>query len=146
MPIDSHLIQKAMKKFLSSLLLLSAMLLTVVSCDKDDEPFSLKGKTYAAVGDWLEETLTGAEPAYRVWRFISDTEVEETIRAYSPTGKVSGGLDFGTYTLDYPILTVQIQLAEDYTKIYECEFIDEDTFRNYYYFGGAQQMYEFIKQ
>ena len=145
MPIDSHLIQKAMKKFLSSLLLLSAMLLTVVSCDKDDEPFSLKGKTYAAVGDFIDEALTGAKPTYRVWRFISDTEVEETIRAYSPTGKVFGGLYFGTYTLD-SILTVQIQLAEDYTKIYECEFIDEDTFRNYYYFGGAQQMYEFIKQ
>lgn len=146
MPIDSHLIQKAMKKFLSSLLLLSAMLLTVVSCDKDDEPFSLKGKTYAAVGDFIDEALTEAKPTYKVWRFISDTEVEETIRAYSPTGKVFGGLAFGTYTLDYPILTVQIQLAENYPEICECEFIDKDTFRNYYYLWGEQQMYVFKKQ
>ena len=145
MPIDSHLIRETMKKFLSSLLLLSAMLLTVVSCDKDDEPFSLKGKTYAAP-TFTITIIDESYIAYKTWRFISDTEVEETSRKNSSTGNITGNPKKGTYTLDYPKLTVRIQETEDDLKTYECEFIDKDTFRYYWYLMNEQQIFEFKKQ
>ena len=145
MPIDSHLIRETMKKFLSSLLLLSVALLTVVSCDKDDELHSLKGKIFAAptyTATIFDDTYT----VYKTWRFISDTEVEETSRKNSSTGKMLGDPSKGTYILDYPSLTVQIQSFEFRTDTYECYFIDKNTFRTSWLVAGDSKLFEFTKQ
>jgi hypothetical protein len=133
-----------MKKLL--FLLAIALPLVFTSCSKDDdESFSLKGKTYATAN--YSATIFGETyTAYKVWRFISDTEVEQSTRKNSPTGTFIGDVEKGTYTLNYPKLNVQILDGVSNNK-YECDFLDENTFRSYWYsFGGNKEPHDFAKQ
>lgn len=134
-----------MKKLLFLLAITLPLVLT--SCSKDDdESFSLKGKTYATL-DYSAYDIFG-EPytVYKVWRFISDTEVEQSSRENSPTGKFIGDVTKGKYTLNYPKLSVQILDGVSNNK-YECDFLDENTFRSYWYnIGGNKEPHDFTKQ
>lgn len=48
--------------------------------------------------------------------------------------------------LDYPKLNVQIIDGVSNNK-YECDFLDENTFRSYWYsIGGDKEPHDFIKQ
>lgn len=134
-----------MKNFL--FLLAIALPLVLTSCSKDDdESFSLKGKTYATLNYSAHDIFGEPYTVYKVWRFISDTEVEQSSRENSPTGKFIGDVEKGTYTLNYPKLNVQILDGVSNNK-YECDFLDENTFRSYWYsIGGSKEPHDFTKQ
>ena len=135
-----------MKKVLFLLPLLT-VLLVFSGCSDDGEPeFSLVGKTYAAFNYSAYDLFGEKYDVYKVWRFISDTEVEQSARENSPTGDFIGDIETGTYILDYPNLEVKI-LDGISNNSYECEFIDENTFRCYWYnVTGDKEPHEFIKQ
>lgn len=135
-----------MKKVLFFLAL--TLPLIFISCSKeDDEPsFSLKGKTYAAFYYSAYDIFGEQYNVYKVWRFISDTEVEQSSRENSPTGGFIGDVEKGIYTLNYPKLNVQILDGISNNK-YECDFLDENTFRSYWYnISGNKEPHDFIKQ
>lgn len=129
------------------LLPLLVALFVFSGCSKDDEPeFSLVGKTYAAFSYSAYDIFGEKYDVYKVWRFISDTEVEQSSRENSPTGDFIGDIVTGTYTLNYPNLKVQI-LEGVSNNSYECEFINENTFRCYWYdTSGDKKPHDFIKQ
>lgn len=114
------------------------------SCSKDEkDEFSLVGKTYAAFsyhsnaykGTYLQ---SDGYDVYKVYRFISDKEVESSSRKNSPTGGIIGDIDKYPYTLNYP--TIKIELG---TFTAEGTFLDENTFRVTWANGDIN---EFIKQ
>ena len=134
-----------MKKILFLLAILPMFIFISCSSD-DDKSFSLTGKTYATLDHTTHDIFGEPYTVYKVWRFVSDTEVEQSSRKNSPTGKFIGDVEKGTYTLDYPKLNVQIIDGVSNNK-YECDFLDENTFRSYWYsIGGDKEPHDFIKQ
>lgn len=126
--------------------MIAAVLATFIftSCSKDEEEFSLVGKTYAAFSyhsNAYNGTIiqTDGYDAYDVYRFISDTECEVSTRKNSPTGGIIGDIDIDTYTLDYP--TIKIKCNEEYTAT--GTFINQETFRITWKNG---KILEYIKQ
>lgn len=116
------------------ILLISLVFMFFTGCKKEQEEFSLVGKTYAAFfiadtdGDW-----------YKVWRFISDTEIEEVTKENDPvSGGIIGEPEPGTYNLEYPRLFVNDKYLQ-----YECDFIDETCFRTKFSGGGMTKILEF---
>ena len=127
-----------MKKIILLISISIVSLFVFTGCSKEKEEFSLVGTTWAA----YHYHYNGIPPfdsydVYRVWRFISDTEIEETSRTNGPTGGLIGKPVVGTYLLKYPKLTVTITettlLDEVEINVYECEFIDKQTFRTVYW-------------
>lgn len=114
-----------MKKIIA-LSLVSIVSLFLVGCKKDNKPeeFSLVGKTYAG---FSHSAFT--YDVYCSWRFISETEVEETSRNNAPDGPIVGNARIGTYTLNYPRLIVKVDDPNNIERTYECEFINETCFR-----------------
>ena len=112
-----------MKKIIA-LSLVSIVSLFLVGCKKEKEEFSLVGKTYAG---FSHNAITF--DVYKSWRFISDTEIEETSRNNAPDGHIIGNPRLGTYILNYPKLIVKVNNSNDIERTYECEFINETCFR-----------------
>ncbi len=116
---------------MKNLLFLFLSTLSFAGCNKDDQenaPLSLTGKTYAAEG-YSVSTIginPGTYKTYKVWQFISDTEVEETLRKNDPTGPCIGKTKNGIYRLSYPKLVI---IFSDGTKKqrYESQFLNENS-------------------
>ncbi len=120
-------------------MVISAILLGVVSCKKEEEkekPFSLVGKSYSAYayrgGGFFNDDYYDV---YRVYRFVSETEVEKTARKSNPKGGIIGDIDNYTYTLDYPTITIKY----DNGVKREGKFIDKKNFRFEYKDGSVDE-------
>ncbi|MCM1176703.1 MAG: hypothetical protein NC308_02945 [Clostridium sp.] len=133
-----------MKKFITLTLIAVATLL-LAGCNKEKKEFSLVGKTFASF-DYSLTIFGEKSDVYIVWRFVSETEVEESSRENSPQGAIIGKLDYGTYTLDYPHLNISINNGISKNE-YECAFISETCFRTQWYnTTGDLTVHEFYLQ
>lgn len=135
-----------MKRLLFALSILTVVFTFCGCSDDGEQDFSLVGETYAAFDYSSYDIFGDRYDVYKVWRFISETEVEETSRENSPIGDIIGDVEKGTYLVDYPNMKVRI-LDGVSNNSYECEFIDENTFRCYWYnIAGDKEPHEFTKQ
>ncbi|MCM1176698.1 MAG: hypothetical protein NC308_09680 [Clostridium sp.] len=134
-----------MKKFIT-LTLIAIIIMLLAGCKKEKEEFSLVGKTFAAFN--YSMTLWGEKSdVYKIWRFVSETEVEESGRENSPQGAIIGKLYYGTYTLDYPHLNALINTGATSKTEFQCEFISETCFRTQWYdLSGRLEIHEFHLQ
>lgn len=117
-----------------------AMIVSIAlsSCSKDDddngdEGFSLKGKMYAAVaykiGEISNNSLLRVPDCniYSVYEFVSATEFELSNRQEAPDNISKTVVKTGTYTLNYPKLT----LVSDGNTV-EITFINESSFKTHF--------------
>lgn len=127
-----------MKKLIILVCAIAAVILSGCKKDEKQEEFSLTGKTYA-----ISSPRFGT---YDSWKFISDTELEVTFRDDNPQGSIRGEIEYGTYTLDYPNMTVKVKESNT-LMTYECEFISETCFRTTMLAGyNYRKIFEFYKQ
>ena len=127
--------KKVIFKFMSIAMIIS---LVMTSCkkdenDNDEEGFSLKGKMYAAVAykigeisnnSWLQVPDCNI---YSVYEFVSATEFELSNREEAPDNNSKTVVKTGTYTLNYPKLT----LVSDGNTV-EITFINESSFKTHF--------------
>ncbi|MCM1176700.1 MAG: hypothetical protein NC335_02970 [Bacteroides sp.] len=104
-----------MKKFIT-LTLIAITTLLLAGCKKEKEEFSLVGKTF----------ICPRASHYVIWKFISETEMERSLRTGSPEGPFLRKPKSGSYSLNYPYLIVTVDGIT-----YNCDFIDETSFRTH---------------
>ena len=127
--------KKIIFKFMSIAMIIS---LVMTSCkkdenDNDEEGFSLKGKMYAAVAYKIGEISNNSFlrvpdcNIYSVYEFVSATEFELSNREEAPDNNSKTVVKTGTYTLNYPKLT----LVSDGNTV-EITFINESSFKTHF--------------
>lgn len=127
--------KKVILKFMSIAMIIS---LVMTSCkkdenDNDEEGFSLKGKMYAAVAYKIGEISNNSFlrvpdcNIYSVYEFVSATEFELSNREEAPDNNSKTVVKTGTYTLNYPKLT----LVSDGNTV-EITFINESSFKTHF--------------
>jgi hypothetical protein len=127
--------KKVIFKFMSIAMIIS---LVMTSCkkdenDNDEEGFSLKGKMYAAVAYKIGEISNNSFlrvpdcNIYSVYEFVSATEFELSNREEAPDNNSKTVVKTGTYTLNYPKLT----LVSDGNTV-EITFINESSFKTHF--------------
>jgi len=90
------------------IIIIISIILLSTSCSKEsvEVSFSLVGKTYSA---YSGKSVSGNEDMYEVYRFISTSNAEYTLRYNSPTGRINPySLDTCKYSLEYPKITIFI--------------------------------------
>lgn len=108
-----------MKKFVLLFLCIIPFLFT--SCDKDNEDLRrIENSRFAAYTG--HDTLSN-EDMFTVYRFYSNTEVERTLRTFSPQGNITS-TENGTYTTTEE--TILINIAGGTVN---GTFIDDNAFR-----------------
>ena len=135
-----------MKKQLKNFMLITLMMILsagFTSCGDDEDEFSLVGKTYAACVTHIDSGYFGGfyydgYDMYWVYKFTSETQCELSTREDSPTGGIIGNIEKGTYTLDYPTITISI---EGY-NVMKGTFVDNKTIR----YETKERVLEFIRQ
>ncbi len=127
--------KKVIFRFMSIAMIIS---LVMTSCqkdenDNDEEGFSLKGKMYAAVAYKIGEISNNSFlrvpdcNIYSVYEFVSATEFELSNREEAPDNNSKTVVKTGTYTLNYPKLT----LVSDGNTV-EITFINESSFKTHF--------------
>ena len=127
--------KKIIFKFMSIAMIIS---LVMTSCqkdgnDNDEKGFSLKGKMYAAVAYKIGEISNNSFlrvpdcNIYSVYEFVSATEFELSNREEAPDNNSKTVVKTGTYTLNYPKLT----LVSDGNTV-EITFINESSFKTHF--------------
>ncbi len=127
--------KKVIFKFMSIAMIISFVM---NSCqkdenDNDEEEFSLKGKMYAAVAYKIGEISNNSFlrvpdcNIYSVYEFVSATEFELSNREEAPDNNSKTVVKTGTYTLNYPKLT----LVSDGNTV-EITFINESSFKTHF--------------
>ena len=126
-----------------------AMILGFGGCDKNekgDEPeiFQLEGKTYAAYayqggGYDFMGIYVPAYDVYWVYRFTSTTEIERTARKNDYQGGIIGEIDYYTYILDYPSITIYEENGDTYQT---GTFINKNVFRT----GSGNNIKEYVER